>query len=80
MAYGLTPRQRDLLVFISEYMGSNQMVSPSMQEMADHMDIVSKSNIHRMLDALEVKGHLRRLRNRPRSIELLDGVATRANV
>jgi len=39
--------------------------------MADALNVASKSNIHRLLDALEERGFIRRLRHRSRAIEVL---------
>ena len=45
--------------------------APSFEEMADALNVASKSNIHRLLDALEERGFIRRLRHRSRAIEVL---------
>jgi repressor LexA len=39
--------------------------------MADALNVASKSNIHRLLGALEERGFIRRLRHRSRAIEVL---------
>lgn len=41
-------------------------------EIADHIGTKSKSRISEILIALEERGHIRRLANRPRAIELID--------
>jgi hypothetical protein len=47
-------------------------VPPTLQEIADHLDLRSKSGIHRLVAALEARGLIRRLPNRARAIEVLD--------
>jgi repressor LexA len=56
----MTPRQRDLLVFISAYQRERGGVSPSVQEMADHLRLKSKSGVHQFLDLLEADAYVRR--------------------
>lgn len=69
-ALGLTAKQSKLLNFIREYR-SHVGVSPSFEEMRDAMGLESKSGIHRMVVALERRGHITRRSNLPRSIEIL---------
>lgn len=70
---GLTPRQADCLAFIRKRLEAGQ-VAPSYEEIAAHLGIV-KSNAHRMVHALAERGHIRMIRNRERSIALVeDGV------
>ena len=47
-------------------------ISPSMQEIADALGLASKSNVHRLMDVLERKGFIYRLKNSARAIEVLD--------
>lgn len=54
---GLTPGQRSLLNFIEAY-SANRSIMPSFEEMKDAMGLNSKSGIHRMVVALERRGHL----------------------
>ncbi len=68
---GLTPKQRELLTFIERYAAANDGVPPSFDEMRRGVGLRSKSGIGRMLDALVERGHIRRLSNRSRGIELL---------
>lgn len=64
----LTARQTDLLKFLESHVGD---VAPTFEEMAKAVDLKSKSGIHRLLDALEERGYIRRLRNRARAVEVL---------
>jgi len=69
----LTPKQEKLLRFIE----SRQPVSPSMREMAEALGYKGwerghgLSSISSLLDQLEYRGRIRRLRNRARAIEVL---------
>jgi len=66
----LTPRQNDCWQFLAKYT-ANHGYAPSFDEMAEALNLSSKSNIHRLLEALEERGHIRRLRRRSRAIEIL---------
>src|SRR5439155_16680369 len=46
-------------------------VPPSFDEMKDAVDLRSKSGIHRLITALEERGFIRRLPNRPRAFEVI---------
>lgn len=65
-----TRKARDLLEFIREYAGRNGGIAPSFDEMASALDLRSKSGIARLLDQLEERGHIHRLANRSRAIEI----------
>lgn len=66
----LTPRQRDLLEFLSGYIVHNG-VAPSQDEMRAALGLRSKSGANRMLKILEERGYIRRLRDRARAIEVI---------
>ena len=66
----LTKKQRDLLMFIHERLQKDG-VPPSYEEMKDALGLHSKSGIHRLVNALEERGFLKRLPNRARAIEIL---------
>ena len=66
----LTPRQNDCWQFLAKYT-ANHGYAPSFDGMAEALNLSSKSNIHRLLEALEERGHIRRLRRRSRAIEIL---------
>lgn len=70
MSVGLTPKQRQLLTFIERYAAACDGVLPSYDEMRAGVGLRSKSGIGRLLDALVERGHIRRLANRARGIEL----------
>ena len=66
----LTPKQQELLNFIHARLEEGG-VSPSFEEMKDALDLRSKSGIHRLINALEERGFIRRLPNRARALEVL---------
>ena len=66
----LTPKQQELLSFIQIRLEEGG-VSPSFEEMKDALDLRSKSGIHRLINALEERGFIRRLPNRARALEVL---------
>lgn len=71
---GLTRHQRQLLAFLrDENTRSGQM--PTYEEMRRHIGLASRSGIARLLGGLEERGHIRRIPNRARAIELVDASA-----
>jgi SOS-response transcriptional repressor LexA len=66
----LTKRQRQLLDFIVEYTETRR-IAPSFDEMKDALGLHSKSGIHRLINALEERGLIRRINFRARAIEVL---------
>lgn len=69
-ALGLTPRARELLRFIEEHFDRHG-VAPTFAEMCTGIGVSSKHAVFRLLAQLEERGHIRRLPNRARAIELL---------
>ena len=67
----LTAKQRDLLNFLKRYQDEFDH-APSFDEMKDAIGLKSKSGIHRLVSALEERGHIRRLANRARAIEIIE--------
>lgn len=67
---GLTPQQHRLLQFLIER-EAQDLPAPSLQEMTEELGLKSKSGTHRLLAGLEERGHVRRLRRRARSVEVL---------
>ena len=70
----LTAKQRELLNFLTLYQENNDH-APSFDEMKDAIGLKSKSGIHRLVSALEERGHIRRLANRARAIEIIQNPA-----
>lgn len=65
----LTRKQRDLLIFINDYIQKTGL-SPSFEEMKIGLDLKSKSGIHRLINALVERGFLERLPNKARALEV----------
>lgn len=68
---GLTPVQADALAFIAMRIRVRG-VSPSFAEVANELGLKSRSSIHRIVQALIARGHLRQLPGRSRSVALVD--------
>lgn len=66
----LTPKQKELLLFILERLKETG-VPPSYDEMKDALDLRSKSGIHRLITALEERGFIKRLPHRARALEIV---------
>jgi repressor LexA len=66
----LTSKQHELLQFITERLTTTG-VSPSFDEMAEAVNLKSKSGIYRLVCALEERGFIRRLRYHHRALELV---------
>ncbi|PCI64529.1 MAG: repressor LexA [Kordiimonadales bacterium] len=66
----LTAKQQQLLQFIHERLSQNG-VSPSFDEMKDALGLKSKSGVHRLINALEERGFIRRMANRARALEII---------
>ncbi len=69
--YSLTERQKVLLDFIKSEMAERNL-APSFEQMMLHMEVGSKSNIHRLLTGLEERGHIQRLKHRSRAIRIME--------
>ena len=66
----LTPRQHECWRFLASYTREHGY-APSFEEIAEAMQLASKSNVHRLVSALEERGFIRRLRYRQRAIEIV---------
>jgi repressor LexA len=64
------PSEYDLLCFINRTIRKTG-VTPSFNEMKDALGLRSKSGIHRLITALEERGHIHRLPCRARAIEVV---------
>lgn len=69
-AVTLTAKQKLLLDYLIAYIDENG-TAPSFDEMAGALDLASKSGIHRLIEALEERGWIRRIQHRARAIEIL---------
>jgi repressor LexA len=70
MSMGLTRKQHGLLVYINSRVRESG-IPPSFDEMADAVDLKSKSGVHRLLTSLEKRGYVRRMPGRARALEVL---------
>ncbi|MEL0232628.1 MAG: hypothetical protein VW974_06320, partial [Hyphomicrobiales bacterium] len=66
----LTQKQSELLKYINQRITENG-IPPSYDEMKQAVNLHSKSGIHRLINALEERGFIRRLPNRARALEIL---------
>lgn len=66
----LTAKQHQLLLFINGRL-TETGVSPSFDEMKDALGLKSKSGVHRLINALEERGFIRRMANRARALEVV---------
>ena len=66
----LTKKQKNLLLFINKKLRSSG-ISPSYEEMKVSLNLKSKSGIHRLINALEERGFIRRLAHKARALEVL---------
>jgi len=69
MKKDLTPRQQEILEFITQFVESNGY-PPSYREIGSKFEIASTFGVKRHLDALQKKGHLNVESNQSRSISL----------
>lgn len=67
----LTRRQRQVLDVIHEFIDSNGY-SPSLEEIGAALNLSSVATVHKHVSHLVEKGHVRRIWNQNRSIELAD--------
>lgn len=76
--FGLTPHQRQLFDFVHAEITSGN-VSPSFEQIREHLGLKSKSGVHRLVEALVERGWLIKLPGRARSLALPgSGPATEA--
>lgn len=73
-AYGLTVRQREVLDFIENYAKEHNGLTPTYEEICVGAGIDSKGRVYRIVEALDQRGYIVRMFNRPRSIRLADEV------
>lgn len=67
----MTRKQSDCLRFIARYIEANNQ-PPSIAEIMVACALKSKSGAARLVDALEERGFIRRLKYRARSIQIID--------
>ncbi len=65
----LTPRQREVLVIIEEYV-RDRGYPPSVRDIGEAVGLTSPSTVHAHLSALQRRGYLRRDPAKPRALEV----------
>lgn len=77
----LTKRQKELLDYLGEYIAKHGY-APTLDEIGRHFSLGSLATVHKHLQNLERKGHIRRLPNRSRALEMTprDGAGTAVQV
>lgn len=66
----MTPQQARALAYLRDFTAMNGYC-PSYDEIARHIGMKSKTGIYRVVHALEERGHIRRIPNRARAIEVV---------
>ena len=67
----LTTKQLKLYNYLKKSFKDNS-VSPSFEEMKIALGLKSKSGIHRLINALEERGFIKRLHNKARAIKIIN--------
>lgn len=70
---GLTPKQRDVLLYIDDYIRKNG-ASPTLREIAAAAGLGSHSNAQRYVKILEARGWLERRQRRARTLWVNEAV------
>ena len=70
MKYGTTKRQADCLVFCKQFIADNG-ISPTNDEIIEALGLRARSGAVRLLDGLEKRGHIKKMRGRTRSITIV---------
>ena len=58
MAFSLTKKQNELLEYIKDYLAEHDGIAPSFEQMKEAIGIKTKSGVHRLITALEQRGHI----------------------
>lgn len=66
---GMTRRQKQTLDFVTRFQAENGFM-PSYEEIKVHLDLASKSGVHRIIHALVERGAIETLPNRKRALRL----------
>lgn len=66
----LTRRQNEVLSFLTAHIEAHGF-APSYEEIAQALNMGSKSGVHHILRQLDERGHIRRLPGRARAIEII---------
>jgi SOS-response transcriptional repressor LexA len=69
--YGLTRQEQNTLIYIESYIDEHDRISPSYDEIAQAINVKSKSNVNRLVRALKSKGWVDYLSGHNRSIKIV---------
>ncbi len=72
--YGLTRMQRYCLLVIQELTDAQGGVPPSCEEIRNEMDLSSKSGVVALVDGLDRRGYISRIKASGRSITILQRI------
>ena len=75
----LTKRQKELLDYLAEYIEQNGY-APTLEEIGRNFSLGSLATVHKHLQNLERKGHIRRMANRSRALEIMPRDGAHATV
>lgn len=75
MKFSLTKSQAECLEFIREYIAAHGY-APTYTEIQSGLEVRSKNSVHRLVSALEQRGHIRRIRACARSITIVGDEST----
>ena len=75
----LTKKQKELFVYLSDYISSND-ISPSFEEMKNAVNLKSKSGIHRLITSLEQRGYIKRLKHKARAMEITKDLQNNSSI
>ena len=75
----LTKRQKELLDYLAEYIEQNGY-APTLEEIGRNFSLGSLATVHKHLQNLERKGHIRRQANRSRALEIMPRDGAHATV
>ncbi len=75
----LTKRQKDCLEYIKRETCATGGVSPSFEQIRAALGLANRSGVTRLIDALEERGYIRRLRYRARGIEVVSANPVRVS-
>ncbi|MFL2661743.1 MAG: transcriptional repressor LexA [Alphaproteobacteria bacterium] len=75
----LTIKQKVLLDYLKLYYQERNLF-PTFDEMRDHLNIKSKSGIHKLLSSLEHKGFIKRIPHKARALEIKNSKNTQKDI
>jgi repressor LexA len=67
----ITPRQKQVLDYLARYIAANG-IPPTMKEIGEQFKLTSPASVHHILTGLERDGHIRRIPNISRGIEIVE--------